>query len=143
MKITTKAKYALDAVLDIANNQHKGPVSLFSVSQNQFISLSYLEQLMSKLRQTKIIKSVRGPGGGYLLNRKLEEISVFDVISSVDENLQMTQCNELKNCKNGSVCLTHGLWKGLTLNLTQYLKGITLADLYKDEFSVGNLSIKN
>lgn len=129
MKLTSKGRYAVTAVLDIALNADGGPVSLADISERQHISLSYLEQLFAKLRKGGLVKSVRGPGGGYQLGLPSEQISVGMIIAAVNENIHVTKCLGRKNCKNGVECLTHELWQDLSLRIESFLNEITLAEL--------------
>jgi Rrf2 family iron-sulfur cluster assembly transcriptional regulator len=129
MRLTTKGRYAVTAMLDLALHACKDPVALADISIRQGISLSYLEQLFSKLRQSSLVKSVRGPGGGYLLNKSVSDISIADVIDAVDESLDTTRCKEKGNCQEGETCLTHHLWLDLSLQIHGFLKNITLKDL--------------
>jgi len=126
MRISTKGRYAVIAMLDIALHDKIGPVTLSDISQCQGISLSYLEQLFSKLRKSKLVKGVRGPGGGYRLAIPADEISIAQIIDAVDEKLDLTKCGGKGNCKDGKKCLTHHLWHGLTDKLKNFLSGITL-----------------
>ncbi|HHF6562641.1 TPA: Fe-S cluster assembly transcriptional regulator IscR [Haemophilus influenzae] len=129
MKLTSKGRYAVTAVLDIALNANGGPVSLADISERQYISLSYLEQLFAKLRKDGLVKSVRGPGGGYQLGLPSEQISVGMIIAAVNENIHVTKCLGRENCKNGVECLTHELWEDLSLRIESFLNEITLAEL--------------
>lgn len=129
MKLTSKGRYAVTAVLDIALNADGGPVSLADISERQHISLSYLEQLFAKLRKDGLVKSVRGPGGGYQLGLPSEQISVGMIIVAVNENIHVTKCLGRENCKNGVECLTHELWEDLSLRIESFLNEITLAEL--------------
>ncbi len=131
MKLSTKGRYAVTAMMDIALHEKVGPVTLADISQCQGISLSYLEQLFSKLRNTGLVKGVRGPGGGYRLAKPASEISVADIIDSVDENLDLTHCESKGNCNKGEKCLTHKLWYDLTCDLHRFLGGITLDQYVK------------
>ncbi len=126
MKLSTKGRYAVTAMMDIALHEEVGPVTLGDISQCQGISLSYLEQLFSKLRRSGLVKGVRGPGGGYRLSKPASEISVADIIDSVDESIDLTNCEGKGDCKDGKKCLTHQLWFGLTCDLHKYLSGIKL-----------------
>lgn len=126
MRISTKGRYAVIAMMDIALHEQVGPVTLSDISQCQGISLSYLEQLFSKLRKNKLVKGVRGPGGGYRLTMPADEISIADIIDAVDEKLDMTKCGGKGDCADGKQCLTHQLWYGLTKKLKNFLSGITL-----------------
>ncbi len=126
MKLSTKGRYAVTAMMDIALHEKVGPVTLADISQCQGISLSYLEQLFSKLRNNGLVKGVRGPGGGYRLAKPASEISVADIIDSVDERLDFTQCEGRGNCDHGEKCITHKLWYGLTCDLHHFLGEIKL-----------------
>lgn len=126
MRISTKGRYAVIAMLDIALHDKIGPVTLSDISQCQGISLSYLEQLFSKLRKGKLVKGVRGPGGGYRLAIPSDQISIADIIDAVDEKMDLTKCGGKGNCNDGKKCLTHHLWHGLTVKLNEFLSGITL-----------------
>jgi Rrf2 family iron-sulfur cluster assembly transcriptional regulator len=130
MRLTTKGRYAVTAVLDLAFHQENGPVSLAAISERQCISLSYLEQLFAKLRRNGVVISTRGPGGGYSLQRNTSEISVSDVILAVDENCQITGCDEVGSCSGGDYqCLTHDLWQELSDEIRSFLDGISLAEI--------------
>lgn len=131
MKLTTKGKFAVTALLDIAihadNNDR--PISLASISERQNISLSYLEQLFVKLRRKNVVKSYKGPGGGYLLARDLSKINITEIIQAVDESMDARTCRGSKNCHDQHKCLTHDLWDGLTNHMYSYLDQVTLGDL--------------
>ena len=127
MRISTKGRYSVTAMLDLAIHDKAGPVTLADISQCQGISLSYLEQLFAKLRKAKLVKGVRGPGGGYRLARPASEINIAEIICSVDENVDITNCNGEGNCNDGEKCLTHDLWTNLSRKLHEFLSGITLA----------------
>lgn len=129
MRLTTKGRYAVTAMLDLALNSDRGPVSLADISARQEISLSYLEQLFAKLRQNNLVSSVRGPGGGYLLKRPIAEVFVAEIIDAVNESVDTTNCNGAGNCQQGEVCLTHHLWTDLSAQIHRFLSGISLADL--------------
>jgi len=129
MRLTTKGRYAVTAMLDLAVHATKGPITLADISQRQGISLSYLEQLFSKLRKKDLVASARGPGGGYRLSRNAGEINVADVISAVDEKVDATRCAGQGNCQNGEECLTHQLWTDLSDQLYDFLQGISLGQL--------------
>lgn len=129
MRLTTKGRYAVTAMLDLALNSTQGPVSLADISGRQDISLSYLEQLFSKLRQNDLVQSVRGPGGGYRLKHPQDEIFVAQIIDAVNETVDVTNCNGQGNCKGGEVCLTHYLWEDLSKQIHRFLSDISLADL--------------
>ena len=129
MKLTTKGRYAVTAMLDLALHQGEGPITLADIAQRQGISLSYLEQLFSRLRKRTLVASVRGPGGGYSLGKDAREIFVGEVISAVDENMDTTRCHGAHNCQNNERCLTHDLWSDLSNQIYNYLNNISLQDL--------------
>jgi Rrf2 family iron-sulfur cluster assembly transcriptional regulator len=129
MRLTTKGRFAVTAMLDLALNEDGKPVTLAGISERQSISLSYLEQLFSRLRRNGLVKSVRGPGGGYRIAKKLSEISVSEIISAVDELIDATQCGGQENCRDERRCMTHDLWTSLNVKILEYLSGISLADL--------------
>ncbi|MDF1629149.1 MAG: Fe-S cluster assembly transcriptional regulator IscR [Alcanivoracaceae bacterium] len=129
MRLTTKGRYAVTAMLDLALHAENGPVSLADISERQGISISYLEQLFAKLRRRELVTSVRGPGGGYQLCAAAQSISVASVIDAVDESVDATRCGGQGDCHEGEVCLTHHLWTDLSDRIHQFLSGITLGDL--------------
>lgn len=129
MRLTTKGRYAVTAMLDLALHAENGPVSLADISERQGISISYLEQLFAKLRRRELVVSVRGPGGGYQLGAEPHNISVASVIDAVDESVDATRCGGQGDCHEGEVCLTHHLWTDLSSRIHQFLSGITLGDL--------------
>lgn len=129
MRLTTKGRYAVTAVLDLAIHQGKGPIALADIAQRQGISLSYLEQLFAKLRKRGLVHSVRGPGGGYHLAREASSIYIAEVITAVDENVDTTRCGGAHNCKSDGPCLTHDLWMDLSDRIYSYLNNISLHDL--------------
>ncbi len=134
MRLTTKGRFAVTAMIDLALRQSGGPVTLSGISQRQEISLSYLEQLFGKLRRHEIVESVRGPGGGYNLARRAEDVTVADIIIAVDEPLDSTQCGGKENCRsstteNGTRCMTHDLWSTLNSKMVEYLDSVSLKDL--------------
>ncbi|PRY65086.1 BadM/Rrf2 family transcriptional regulator [Vreelandella songnenensis] len=129
MRLTTKGRYAVTAMLDLALNGQYGPTCLADISKRQEISLSYLEQLFSRLRRSGLVQSVRGPGGGYLLARSADDISVSQVIDAVDETVDATRCQGLSDCQQGSTCLTHHLWCELSGQIRHFLDDVTLAQL--------------
>ena len=133
MRLTTKGRYAVTAVLDLAFHQEKGPVSLAAISERQDISLSYLEQLFAKLRRNNIVNSTRGPGGGYTLQRNAEEISVSDIILAVDESVKMAGCGDSEACQGDYQCLTHDLWQELSDEIKGFLDGISLAEVMANQ----------
>src|SRR5438093_12675923 len=129
MRLTTKGRFAVTAMIDVAMHSGKGPVTLAGVSERQKISLSYLEQLFGKLRRHGLVESVRGPGGGYHLARPANMVSVADVIVAVDEPIDATQCGGKENCHDDKRCMTHDLWATLNEKMHDYLSSVTLADL--------------
>jgi Rrf2 family iron-sulfur cluster assembly transcriptional regulator len=129
VRLTTKGRYAVTAMLDLAFHSQRKPVTLTDIATRQTISLSYLEQLFARLRRAGIVKGVRGPGGGYQLNLKTTEINIADIIVAVDEQIDSTRCGGEANCQKHQACLTHDLWMGLSDQIRTYLKGITLAEL--------------
>ncbi len=129
MKLTTRGRYAVTAMLDLAIHGEMQPVSLADISKRQEISLSYLEQLFAKLRREALVDSVRGPGGGYRLAHDSEAIFVAQIIDAVDESVDVTNCQGKGNCHHGEVCLTHHLWQDLSDRIHGFLSGISLADL--------------
>jgi Rrf2 family iron-sulfur cluster assembly transcriptional regulator len=130
MRLTTKGRFAVTAMIDVAMYGTGGPVTLAAVSDRQKISLSYLEQLFGKLRRAGLVDSVRGPGGGYNLARAAAEVSVADVIIAVDEPIDATQCGGRENCHDGDRrCMTHELWASLNSHIFSFLRSVTLADL--------------
>ncbi len=133
MRLTTKGRYAVTAMLDLALHYQDGPITLADISQRQGISLSYLEQLFSKLRKQGLVDSTRGPGGGYRLSRPAKDIAVADVITAVDEKVETTRCGGLSNCQDDQQCLTHELWTDLSQQIHQFLKGISLGQLVDRE----------
>jgi len=131
MRLTTKGRYAVTAMIDLAIHESDGPVSLRSISENQGISLSYLEQLFSKMRKSKLVIGSRGPGGGYVLARDVDQITMAEIIVAVDEPLDITECDGLRNCRNGKPCLSHDLWSELSDQLYSFLNGIHLGELMR------------
>lgn len=129
MKLTTKGRYAVTAMLDLALHADKDPVKLVDISERQQLSLSYLEQLFSRLRRRKLVVSFRGPGGGYRLARSLHDINVAEIIFAVNESIDATRCHGKGNCQRGETCLTHHLWMDLSEQLEQFLSRITLGNL--------------
>ncbi|MFV9615292.1 MAG: Rrf2 family transcriptional regulator [Gammaproteobacteria bacterium] len=129
MRLTTKGRYAVTAVLDLALHHDNGPVSLAAISERQGISLSYLEQLFAKLRRNNIVSSTRGPGGGYSLTNTVNDVSVSDIILAVDETCKVVDCDESDGCHGNYQCLTHDLWQELSNEIRTFLDGITLADI--------------
>ena len=129
MRLTTKGRYAVTAMLDLAIHHGSGPITLADIAQRQGISLSYLEQLFSRLRKRSLVSSVRGPGGGYTLGREADSIFVAQVIAAVDENVDTTRCGGAHNCQDNQQCLTHDLWQDLSTRIFDYLNKISLQDL--------------
>ncbi len=138
MRLTTKGRFAVTAMLDLAINETQDvadnkPVTLAAISERQDISLSYLEQLFSKLRRQGLVKSIRGPGGGYNLAKAHTEISVAEIINAVDEQIDATQCGGNENCREEGRCMTHDLWSALNTKILEYLAGVTIADLVSSQ----------
>ncbi len=129
MRLTTKGRYAVTAMLDLALHATESPVPLADISQRQGISLSYLEQLFSRLRRQGLVDSARGPGGGYRLARAAAEIAVVDVINAIDENVNVTRCGGQGDCQDGEPCLTHDLWCDLSAQIHDFLASIDLQQL--------------
>ena len=129
MRLTTKGRFAVTAMIDLALHGGHGPVTLAGISERQKISLSYLEQLFGKLRRNKLVASVRGPGGGYHLAQAMNEVSVADIILAVDEPIDATQCKGKENCHNDQRCMTHDLWTSLNAKIRDYLALVTLEQL--------------
>ncbi len=133
MRLTTKGRFAVTAMIDLASHDDKGPVTLAGIAERQKISLSYLEQLFGKLRRHKLVSSVRGPGGGYRLARDMDGISVADIIIAVDEPLDATQCGGKQNCHDEHRCMTHDLWTNLNKRMYAYLDSVSLRALVNRE----------
>ncbi|MGA0343063.1 MAG: Rrf2 family transcriptional regulator [Arenicellales bacterium] len=131
MRLTTKGRYAVTAMLDLALQEGKRPVTLQDIAANQEISLSYLEQLFARLRAAGLVKGMRGPGGGYRLARDMDKISIAAVIGAVDETADMTRCGGEANCLDGEKCLTHELWMELSEKIYEFLNAITLGELVR------------
>jgi len=129
MRLTTKGRYAVTAMLDLALHGAAGPVTLADISSRQGISQSYLEQLFGKLKRARLVQSLRGPGGGYALARGAETISVSEIISCVGEGIDATRCGGSGDCQDGLVCITHDLWMDLSSRIDDFLSGISLACL--------------
>jgi len=141
MRLSTKGRYGVTAMMDLAIHDNAGPVTLADISQCQGISLSYLEQLFSKLRKGGLVEGVRGPGGGYRLSRPAKEISIAEIIAAVDEKVDMTNCDQEGNCQDGQKCLTHELWAELSNRLYAFLEGISLAQ-FVDRPGIHELAIQ-
>jgi len=133
MRLTTRGRFAVTALLDLAMQRSKGPVKLAEISKRQQISLSYLEQLFTKLRQRELVDSVRGPGGGYCLAKEMEHVSVADIILAVDEPIDSTKCGGKENCHNDNKCITHDLWKNLNALIFNHLGSINLKQLVDEQ----------
>ncbi len=138
MRLTTKGRFAVTAMLDLAIDESGKPVTLAGISERQSISLSYLEQLFSRLRRSGLVKSVRGPGGGYRIAKPLAEISVSEIISAVDELIDATQCGGHENCRDDRRCMTHNLWSSLNVKILEYLSGVSLNDLVEAHKASGD-----
>lgn len=146
MRLTTKGRFAVTAMLDLALHETKNPadikpVTLAGISERQSISLSYLEQLFSRLRRQGLVKSIRGPGGGYRLAKNYADISVAEIISAVDEQIDATQCGGQENCRDEGRCMTHDLWASLNDKILDYLAGVSLADMVASQNSGQKVSI--
>ena len=139
MRLTTKGRFAVTAMIDLALREHTGPVALAAISARQQISLSYLEQLFGKLRRHELVESTRGPGGGYSLGRKAEEITVADIIVAVDEPLDATGCGGKGDCmgEDSGKCMTHDLWAGLNAKMIEFLDSVTLKKLVDEQIAKG------
>ncbi|PRP71796.1 Fe-S cluster assembly transcriptional regulator IscR [Chromobacterium amazonense] len=133
MRLTTKGRFAVTAMLDLAMREERGPVTLAGISERQNISLSYLEQLFGKLRRAELVDSVRGPGGGYTLAKDIQDISVADIIVAVDEPVDATQCGGRENCRGSQRCMTHDLWTNLNVTIFDYLSKVSLASLVEQQ----------
>ena len=139
MRLTTKGRFAVTAMIDLALRQSSGPVALAAISQRQQISLSYLEQLFGKLRRHELVESTRGPGGGYTLARKAGDITVADIVVSVDEQLDATSCGGKANCmgENNGPCMTHDLWTSLNDRMLEFLRSVSLQKLVDEQIAKG------
>jgi Rrf2 family iron-sulfur cluster assembly transcriptional regulator len=135
MRLTTKGRFAVTAMLDLAMHGQEGPVTLAGISERQKISLSYLEQLFGKLRRRELVESVRGPGGGYHLARDSTRVSVADIVRAVEEPLDSTQCGGRENCRGEQRCMTHDLWEELNSTVYGFLAGVTLSQLVEKQRS--------
>ncbi|MDF7666535.1 Fe-S cluster assembly transcriptional regulator IscR [Orbaceae bacterium ESL0727] len=133
MKLTSKGRYAVTAMLDVALNSADGPVSLADISDRQAISLSYLEQLFARLRKSGLVASVRGPGGGYVLSKEMDKIAISAIVKAVDESVRATKCHGEEDCQGGVKCLTHTLWNDLSERIDDFLTSITLSELVKNK----------
>ncbi|MCB6183208.1 Fe-S cluster assembly transcriptional regulator IscR [Leeia sp. TBRC 13508] len=133
MRLTTKGRFAVTAMIDLALRSSCGPVTLAAISERQNISLSYLEQLFGKLRRAELVDSIRGPGGGYCLAREIADVSVADIIMAVDEPIDATQCGGKENCLEDRQCMTHELWSSLNATIYQFLASVTLGELVEQQ----------
>lgn len=133
MRLTTKGRFAVAAMLDLAMYSNDGAVKLNDISERQNISLSYLEQLFSKLRRAGLVESIRGPGGGYVLAQSANSINIAQIIAAAEDKLDATQCNSKGNCHKGSPCLTHDLWENLNHTINQYLSSVTLHSVLQNQ----------
>lgn len=139
MMLTTKSHYAVMAVMEVASRNENTPMKLADISTNQNIPLNYLEQIFLKLKKASLIKSVKGPGGGYYLSNSSDQITVENIIDAVEENLKMTRCSKDKSCrKNNITCSTHDLWKGLGKQIRDYFANISIADVISGEINVSS-----
>lgn len=141
MRLTTKGRYAVTAMLDIALHREQGPVSVAEVAERQAISSAYLEQLFSKLKGAGLLQSVRGPGGGYELARPLHDVNVAHIIAAVGEGVDATRCKGTADCQDGATCLTHDLWTALSNRIDDFLSAVTLADLVSQR-EVQNVALR-
>jgi Rrf2 family iron-sulfur cluster assembly transcriptional regulator len=141
MRLTTKGRFAVTAMIDLALRHGKGPVTLAGISERQDISLSYLEQLFGRLRRHNLVDSVRGPGGGYTLAKPLDSVSVADIIRAVDEPIDATRCGGNENCHEEQRCMTHDLWVNLNQKIYEYLESVTLGDLVKKQQAKNNVAV--
>ena len=142
MILTKKGKYAITAIIDLATNYSDGPIKLSDISIRQGISVSYLEQIFLKLKRNGLVKSCKGPGGGYILSKNIVEIKILDIIIAVEENLDARTCKGVLNCKENSKCVVHDLLNGLTIHLYSYLKSISLNDLLSNTTKYNNINNK-
>ena len=142
MQLTTKGRYAVTAMLDLASNDSSRPVTLDMISQRQNISLSYLEQLFAKLRKASLVKSIRGPGGGYLLNVNPVDITLTEIIEAVDENIDLRRCHGARNCLRGKQCLSHHLWCEVSDQIRGFLSSRNLQQVIDDYYTNQDIKIK-
>ena len=141
MRLTTKGRYAVTAMVELALNYDKGRVSLAEIAERNGISQSYLEQLFAALRRRGLVDGTRGPGGGYRLGRPKDDISVADVIDAVDETVDATRCGGQRNCQDRHGCLTHDLWEELSHQIRQYLSSVTLAAVAAGRPTTGEVRV--
>ncbi len=139
MRLTTKGRFAVTAMIDLALRQNAGPVTLAAISQRQQISLSYLEQLFGKLRRNGLVESTRGPGGGYTLGKDAKGICIAEIITSVDEGMDATSCGGKENCSGGDAgrCMTHDLWSKLNTRMSEFLGSVSLQDMVDEQMAKG------
>jgi Rrf2 family iron-sulfur cluster assembly transcriptional regulator len=142
MQLTTKGRYAVTAMLDLASNDSSRPVTLDMISQRQNISLSYLEQLFAKLRKASLVKSIRGPGGGYLLNVNPVDVTLTEIIEAVDENIDLRRCHGAKNCLRGKQCLSHHLWCEVSDQIRGFLSSRNLQQVIDDYYTNQDIKVK-
>ena len=142
MQLTTKGRYAVTAMLDLASNNSSRPVTLDMISQRQNISLSYLEQLFAKLRKASLVKSIRGPGGGYLLNVNPIDVTLTEIIEAVDENIDLRRCHGSKNCLRGKQCLSHHLWCEVSDQIRGFLSSRNLQQVIDDYYINQDIKVK-
>ena len=142
MQLTTKGRYAVTAMLDLASNDSSRPVTLDMISQRQNISLSYLEQLFAKLRKASLVKSIRGPGGGYLLNVNPVDITLTEIIEAVDENIDLRRCHGARNCLRGKQCLSHHLWCEVSDQIRGFLSSRNLQQVIDDYYTNQDIEVK-
>jgi Rrf2 family iron-sulfur cluster assembly transcriptional regulator len=141
VRLTTKGRFAVTAMIDLAICSGDGPVTLAGISERQKISLSYLEQLFGKLRRNNLVESVRGPGGGYCMARPMQQITVADIVRAVDESFDATQCGGRENCKDDNRCMTHELWSTLNAKMYEYLTSVTLFELVDRQLKKSGVDI--
>jgi Rrf2 family iron-sulfur cluster assembly transcriptional regulator len=135
MRLTTKGRFAVTAMVDLAMRRGTRPVTLGGISTRQGISISYLEQLFAKLRRRGLVVSARGPGGGYRLARGMEQIAVADIILAVDEPIDATQCSGKQNCRDDEKCITHDLWANLNVHVLNFLAATSLKQLVDEQIA--------
>ena len=143
MRLTTKGRYGVTAMLDIALHADAGPVSVLDISERQAISSAYLEQIVAKLKRCGLLRSLRGPGGGYVLGRRAQEITISAIVSSVGEGVDATRCGGKADCQEGYMCLTHDLWVDLSRQVDDFLQGISLASLMERQRQMVDTATRN
>jgi len=142
MRLTSKGRYAVSAMVDLNKQQGEGPVTLAAISERQFISLSYLEQLFRRLRESGLVRSVRGPGGGYLLAKESVDISIADIIRAVNEPVRTTMCeNGVRGCHRGNRCDTHQLWESLGQHIYRFLDAVSLDQVCNEDVFLNNVEL--